>query len=77
MAKTTEIRQLTYLGQRVELKEIPLGGGVREIRVRWIDAAIGQPVEYPAGTITSRIIKGNALKGTLVVLKETTIVEEF
>lgn len=74
---TTKIRKSTYLGQRAEVKEIPLGGGVREIRIRWIDAAVGQPIEYPAGTVTSRTIKGNFLKGTGVVLNETHIVEEF
>lgn len=77
MAKTTTTRQVTYLGQRAEVKEIPLGGGVREVRIHWIDAAIGQPIEYPAGTVTSRTIKGNALKGTLVVLNETHVVEVF
>jgi hypothetical protein len=77
MAKTTKIHKVTYLNARAEVKEIPLGGGVRETRIRWIDAAIGQPVEWPAGTVTSRTTKGNALKGTLVVLNPTHVVEEF
>ncbi len=76
MAKVT-IRKVTYLGQRAELKEIPLGGGVKEVRMHWIDAAIGQPIEWPAGTVTSRTIKGNFLKGTGVVLNETHVVSEF
>lgn len=74
---TTKIRKVTYLGQRAEVKEIPLGGGVREVRVHWIDGAKGQPIEYSAGTITSQTVKGNALKGTLVVLNPTHTVMEF
>jgi hypothetical protein len=77
MAKTTSTRQVTYKGQRAEVKTIPLGGGVQEVRVHWIDAAIGQPIEYPAGTVTSRTVKGNFLKGNLIVLHDTHIVEVF
>lgn len=77
MAAKVTIRQTTYLGQRAEVKEIPLGGDVREVRVRWIDDGPRHPINCPAGTVTSRILKGNFLKGTLEVLRELHVVDEF
>lgn len=75
-AKIT-IRKGTHLGRRTETKTIALPGGAREVRTRWIDSAIGQEIEWPAGSIVSTTLKGDARKGTLVVLVESHLVEEF
>lgn len=79
MATKTKAFQTKYLGARAETKIIMEAGdyGVREIRIRWIDKAVGQPIEWEAGTITSRTVKGNGMRGTLKVLVETHVVEVF
>lgn len=79
MAKETRPRQLTFMGQRAEYKEIREAGpdGVREIRIRWIDSAKYQPIEWPAGTIVSKTVKGNLRRGTFEVLIEEHQVDEF
>ncbi len=66
MADRVKYRSTTYLGQRCLVREIREAGtdGVREILHHWLDAAKGQPVEYPAGTTTSRTITGNQRRGT-------------
>jgi len=78
MAKVI-VRKVTYLGQRAEVKEIREAGadGEREYRTRWIDPAIGQPVEYPAGTITSHTVTGNMRRGTFRTLIPQHVVTEF
>lgn len=70
-------RKVTYLGQRAEVKVINLGGGVKEVRTRWIDPAIGQRVEWPAGSVVSKSVRGDFTKGTGVVLVNEHLVEEF
>lgn len=72
-------RKMKYLGVQVEYKEIRTGGPTseREIRIKWLEDAVGQTPVWPAGTVTSRTIKGNFAKGTLVVLVETHEVNEF
>jgi len=72
-------RRVTYLGSRCDVKEIRQAGanGEREFRMRWVDAADPRNGGYPAGTITSKTVTGNALKGTLATLIDTHIVEEF
>lgn len=66
----TITRKTIYLGARAEVKEIRQGGptGEREIRIRWIDPAVGQVIEWPAGTVTSRTVKGDGRKNSFVVI---------
>lgn len=79
MPKREIVRQTTFLGARAEYKEIREAGasGRREIRIRWIDKAVGQPVEWEPGTITSRTITGNFQRGTGQILVPEHIVTEF
>jgi len=70
MAAKTTTRKVTYLGVPAKVTEIRKAGanGEREIRIEWLAKAVGQPIEWAAGTVTSRVITGNALRGTLQVL---------
>lgn len=77
--KVLPVRNATYFGRRAQVKEIRQAGahGVREIRMHWIDDADPKNGGYPAGTITSKTIKGNALTGTLVTLVPVHVITEF
>lgn len=74
MAKTLPTRKVSYLGVPALVKEIRQAGpsGEREVRTQWL--ADGQ---WPAGTVTSRIITGNFTRNTGQVLVDTHIVDEF
>lgn len=76
MASSPKTRKVTYFGRRAEVTEIREAGptGVREIRVRWIDDADERNGGHPAGTVTSRTIKGDFNKGTGVVLIDTHVI---
>jgi hypothetical protein len=76
MATKTITRKVTYLGTPAIVTEIRQAGanGEREIRIEWLGNAVGQPIEWAAGTVTSRTITGNALKGTLKVLVSEHVV---
>ena len=65
-------RETTYLGVPAVTQELRAAGaeGPRVLIITWIDKAVGQPIEWEAGTVTMRAIKGNYRKGTLVVLRE-------
>lgn len=78
MTKTIA-RKATYLGRRCEVKEIRQAGmyGEREIRIRWIDDADPKNGGWAAGTIVSKTITGNILKGTLRVLVKDHAVDQF
>lgn len=78
MAKTIGPRKSTYMGRRAEVTEIREAGphGVREIRVRWIDDAHEKNGGHKAGTVVSRTVTGNFMRGTGVVLVEDHIVSE-
>jgi hypothetical protein len=79
MTKTMPTRQATYLGRRCEVKEIRQAGmyGEREIRIHWIDAADPKNGGWPAGSIVSKTITGNILKGTDRELVAPHLVDEF
>jgi hypothetical protein len=70
MAVKTITRKVTYLGVPAKVTEIRQAGanGEREIRIEWLGDAIGQPIEHPAGTVTSKTVTGNALKDTFKIL---------
>jgi hypothetical protein len=51
-------RELTYLGVPCTLYERPLSKEHRKLVQVWHAKAIGQPVEYEAGTIVIRDVKG-------------------
>lgn len=73
MAGKTTTRVVTYLGRRAERTVIQTAGPAseREIRMRWIDDQVDG---HPAGTVTSRTVKGDFTRGTGVVLIEEHVV---
>lgn len=77
MAKP-KTQTVTYFGRRCEVTTILLAGkhGERVIRHRWIDQADERNGSYPAGTVTSRTVTGNPLKGTFRTLVECHIVQD-
>lgn len=77
MADVIKYKSVTYQGARALVREIRKAGpsGEREILVHWIDAAIGQVDQYPAGTTTSRTITGNERRGTYRVLVAEHVVD--
>lgn len=79
MASKDRVQKVTYFGRRAEVKTILVAGahGEREIRIRWIDAADERNGGHPAGTVTSRTVTGNMLKGTFKTLVEAHTVEVF
>lgn len=78
MAKATTTRQVTYLGRRAMVKTIYKAGehGEREFRILHVDEADPQNGGWPAGTVTSRTVIGNALKGTFKTLIAEHAVDE-
>lgn len=77
--KVMPTRQATYFGRRAEVKEIRHAGahGQREVRMRWIDDADPKNGGYKAGTITSKTVTGNMLKGTFATLVPIHVITEF
>lgn len=72
----TKSQRLTYLGRRAERWEAREAGadGLRTVFVRWVDAADAKNGGHEAGTVLARTIRGNDLKGTLVVVTEQHVV---
>ena len=77
MADRIKYLSTSYLGQKAFRREVRKAGpqGERVILTHWVDAAIGQPIEHPAGTTTLRRITGTERRGTLVILEEDHVVE--
>lgn len=63
MAKTRTL-SVTYLGVPARVEITPTGGPNSERRERttWLGKAVGQPVEYPEGTVVTRVVKGKGYK---------------
>lgn len=75
----TGVHHVTYLGARAivttQYHEQNVDG-LRTVTIQWIDAAIGQPVEHPAGTVTRRVIRGDGrCVGTFTVVEAETVIE--
>ena len=72
-------RNGVYFGAKAKTKEIREAGpdSQREIRRFWVDKAVGQAIEYPAGTITSRTVVGNERRGTFRVLIAEHVTDVF
>lgn len=60
--KKTVRRELTYLGSRAIVVTDHYDSsreGLRRVTMTWIDAATPENGGWPAGTTTTRVIKGN------------------
>jgi hypothetical protein len=70
-------KTLTYLGARAAIRTLRRAGKAgttaeRVVVFHWLDRAVGQPVEHPAGTFELRWLKGDGRKGETAVLREAT-----
>jgi hypothetical protein len=73
-------RQVTYMGQRAEVTVIARNKsaartGERVVAIRWIDDAIGQPVEHPAGTTIAQHVRGDG-RGPNYVMFDSCVTED-
>jgi hypothetical protein len=75
--KTTKPRELIYLGARVTQHEVRTAGaaGPRAVVTTWHDKGVGQPTEWAAGTTVIRFIKGDGMRGTLVIIAPEVVLE--
>lgn len=61
MATMIPVKSITYLGVPAQCWEVREGdhASTRTVYVRWLAKAVGQPIEYEAGTVTARTMTGN------------------
>lgn len=74
-ARTVPFRQVTFLGVPATVATVALSRANRIHVTRWLADAVGQPTEWPAGTVRLVRSTGDARKGTLVVHDEVTLTD--
>lgn len=76
VTKPNKVRKVQYLGAKAEVWTVKTGGANSERvqYIHWLDKAVGQPVEHPAGTVEALTMVGTG-HDTAVVAKSITTLE--